>query len=146
MEEPQVEPLSKPTQESGDDEFFMLSDKYYFASTLTKSHVKSSYHMGVPLKMFSLLPNATIPAVLTYQNKDWKLLYHGENPKNKRFGVGWRDFVTDNDLKIGDACVFELRECGNEKLKFRVQILRGDFPDELLARICGTYVSPIDIE
>ncbi|KAK6918079.1 B3 DNA binding domain [Dillenia turbinata] len=100
---------------------------------------------GVPCKLFPFLSNATVPIVLTYQNKDWKVLYHGENLKNKRCDIGWRDFEIDNDLKIGDACVFELRECGDEKLKFRIQILRVDFPGELLAKNGGTDVFPIGI-
>lgn len=49
----------------------------------------------------------------------------------------WKAFVDDNNLKAGDGCVFELTECSSTRLVFRVQILRGDIPAELLAKVIG---------
>ena len=45
--------------------------------------------------------------------------------------------MTDNHLKEGDACVFELTERSDKLIKVRVQILRGDFPYELLNSVDG---------
>lgn len=60
------------------------------------------------------------------------MVYLGEDfqKRNKRFGLQWKTFAIDNKLKVGDACVFELTECSNDCLKFRVQILRGDIPSK----------------
>lgn len=63
-------------------------------------------------------------------------MYLGEGT-HKKLDVGWKNFVMDNDLKIGDAVVFELMESSNELIKFRVQILRGDFPEELKHKSVG---------
>ncbi|KAL6124654.1 hypothetical protein ACLB2K_077166 [Fragaria x ananassa] len=49
----------------------------------------------------------------------------------------WKAFVDDNNLKVGDGCVFELMECSGTKLMFRVQILRGDIPAELVDKYSG---------
>lgn len=42
--------------------------------------------------------------------------------------------VTDNDLKVGDECLFEIMECCSIIVKMKVQILRGYFPSELLGK------------
>ena len=60
--------------------------------------------------------------------------YNGASGRFKRF-IGWRAFIDDNNVKVGDACVFELMECCSTKLVFRVQILRGVFPAELLGKV-----------
>lgn len=94
--------------------------------------------------MHPLLPSQDTQAVLTYKDKTWDVML---NTKAKRFDFSWRHFVDDNHLKTGDACVFELMECQSTKVIFKVQILRGDFPAELLAKISGeTAGAPIIIE
>lgn len=45
--------------------------------------------------------------------------------------------MIDNHLKEGDACVFELTECNKTLVKIRVQILKGDFPSQLLNNVDG---------
>ncbi|KAF5187770.1 hypothetical protein FRX31_022640 [Thalictrum thalictroides] len=97
--------------------------------------------------MYLLLPKAKVPVVLNCRNKNWHMLYHGDKDGHSRYfdSVGWRKFATDNKLKLGDGCVFELIECSSKRIKFRVQILDGEFPSELLARDVtpGTSDSPI---
>lgn len=44
----------------------------------------------------------------------------------KRLDHGWSKFAIDNNLKVGDGCVFELTN--TENIKFRVRILRGEIP------------------
>ena len=75
-----------------------------------------------------------IPTVLTCRGKNWEMSYNGASGRFKRF-IGWRAFIDDNNVKVGDACVFELMECCSTKLVFRVQILKGDFPAELLDKV-----------
>lgn len=40
--------------------------------------------------------------------------------------------MIDNNLQEGDACVFELAECSESFMEIKIQILRGDFPSQLL--------------
>lgn len=94
--------------------------------------------------MHPLLPSQDTRAVLAYKDKTWDVMLF---TKGKRFDYSWRQFVDDNHLKTGDACVFELIECLSSKVTFKVQILRGDFPADLLAKVSGeTAGAPIVIE
>ncbi|KAK6143094.1 hypothetical protein DH2020_023442 [Rehmannia glutinosa] len=52
--------------------------------------------------------------------------------RRPRFGSKWKEFVIDNHLKSGDACVFELIEPVRIYPVLKVHILRGDLPPELL--------------
>ena len=63
-----------------------------------------------------------------------------EANKNRQVTIdrpSWKEFVDDNNLKVGDGCVFELMECSSTKLVFKAQILRGDIPAELLDKYSG---------
>nr|POF13408.1 b3 domain-containing protein [Quercus suber] len=85
---------------------------------------------GVPAKLHSIIPSLVVPTVLTYRGKNWEMSCNGTQRTHKKFDSGWRAFINDNNLKAGDACVFELIERSSKKLVFRVQILRGDIPPE----------------
>lgn len=52
-----------------------------------------------------------------------------------RFDCNWKAFVLENELNIGDACVFELMECSHTNLRFKIHILRGDLLPELFAKV-----------
>jgi hypothetical protein len=82
--------------------------------------------------LHKIIPSLVISTVLTYRGNNWDMSYNGHY---KRIVSGWRAFVDDNNLKVGDACVFELMECCYTKLIFRVQILRGDLPSEFLDKV-----------
>ncbi|XP_042506284.1 B3 domain-containing protein Os04g0386900-like isoform X2 [Macadamia integrifolia] len=102
--------------------------------------------MTIPNKMQPFLPPETVPVVLTFRNKDWEMNYYGDHSL-KCFDPRWKIFATDNDLKIGDGCVFDLMENSGKILKFMVQILRGDIPDEFLNRVNGeSSETPIIID
>ena len=100
--------------------------------------------------MTKLLPPVDVPVIFTYCGKKWETLYtivpREGRGHSLRTSIRWRKFVTDNNLKEGDACVFELSECSNTLVKIRVQILRGDFPSQLLNGVSGlTSNNPIII-
>lgn len=89
----------------------------------------------MPARMVQLLPRATIPVVLRHGGKNWNLSYKGDF-KTPKFDPRWKTFVTENHLKVGDACVFELMDKSRTKLRFKVHILRLDnLPNELLELI-----------
>ena len=74
-------------------------------------------------------------------NRSWAVSYRSDL-KRKKLGAEWRDFAGDNGLRIGDACVFELIKPaaggtgseGDEEVVFRVQVLRGNLPEEITSR------------
>ena len=77
------------------------------------------------------LPFAGSLAVLTCGGKNWNLFYGGAKTKYK-FRTGWKFFADDNNLKEGDELVFELSECKSNKIEFNIQIIRENFPAELV--------------
>uniref|UniRef100_M1DR54 B3 domain-containing protein Os04g0386900 n=1 Tax=Solanum tuberosum TaxID=4113 RepID=M1DR54_SOLTU len=120
------------SSEIDNDEYWPLSGKPYVDIILTKSAVKPTYSLYLPKKMNKELPSAGVPVVLTCGRKKWNLYYGGARSTYKFISTGWRKFVDGNNLKEGDGLVFELSECSTSKIEFRVQILRGDFPAELI--------------
>lgn len=78
-------------------------------------------------------PPVAVPAVLTHRGKKWTVLYHGDSKRRHFEFSDWKRFVTDNNLKMGDACIFEVMESSNVTVRLRVVILRntGYLPPEL---------------
>ncbi|KAI8545640.1 hypothetical protein RHMOL_Rhmol07G0055500 [Rhododendron molle] len=122
-----------------EDEFWPLSGKPYFSVVLSQSQ-------SLPVKIGRALPSSSVPLILSCCGKNWDMVYLGERSQGK-LNSGWKTFVHDNNLKVGDACVFELMESGSDVIRFRVQILRGDFPPELEERVNGeTSNTPIVLD
>ncbi|CAL5331002.1 unnamed protein product [Camellia sinensis] len=139
--------LDSGTAESEVDEFWPLSGKPYFHVFLSKSQLKPLYQLHLPVKAHPVLPSSRIPVVLTYRGKNWEIILHGDSSRKRFDPPSWRTFASDNDLKVGDACLFELVEFSSSNHKFRVQILRGDFPSVLLERVNGeTPNTPIVVD
>ncbi|XP_039815318.1 B3 domain-containing protein Os06g0112300-like [Panicum virgatum] len=119
----------------------LSGDKPFFTIVLSKGHVDKPAQLEIPSRLHSHLPGSRVPAVLLFGNQSWAVTYCGEL-KCKKLGPGWRDFVVANRLRIGDACVFELitpaaggtGSEGDGKVVFRVQVLRGDLPEEITSR------------
>ncbi|XP_021755501.1 B3 domain-containing protein Os06g0112300-like [Chenopodium quinoa] len=146
--EPEAEPV--PTDSCQDVDIEPLSGKPYFPIVIVKSHiglVAYKYQVILPIQFSQALPNKTIPVILTRGGNSWETTYFGENaPSYKRFDSRWRVFAEDNNLEVGDVCVFELMEQSDTLLKFKVQVLRGDFPSMLLNKEDGTINNPIVVE
>ncbi|XP_071701139.1 B3 domain-containing protein Os04g0386900-like [Rutidosis leptorrhynchoides] len=121
-----------------DDESWPLTDKPYFIQVLRQKNVARLFQLEIPPEVSDKLPTKSVPAQLLYRGNTWNLLLGDQKPKKKVDKHGWTKFVTDNNLKAGDACVFELMDGKLTNLvKFRVQILKDDFPSELLANAAG---------
>ncbi|KAL3500142.1 hypothetical protein ACH5RR_039235 [Cinchona calisaya] len=127
-ENSQLLPGSSSGMAGRDDiEYWTISGKKpYFNVNLAKSHI-TRFQLFLPSKIIPELPSAIVPVVLTSCGKNWNTVYHGDR-MGKRFGPSFKEFVTYNDLKIGDCCFFELIECTTSKIKFKVIILRGNLP------------------
>ncbi|PHU22475.1 hypothetical protein BC332_07582 [Capsicum chinense] len=77
------------------------------------------------------LPSTGAPAILASGRKKWDIVYGG-GKSNNRFRFEQNKFVDDSYLKKRDAFVFELSECSDHKIHSKVQILKGQFPAELI--------------
>ncbi|WJX75919.1 hypothetical protein P8452_59402 [Trifolium repens] len=112
-----------------------LSGKPYFHVIISKSHLRPRYAVGPSSNICSTLPFVAVPTILNCRGKSWEMIYNGQKQgqnRCKQFDTnGWGNFVKDNNLKFGDACVFELMENSKDKIVFEVQILRGNPPFEL---------------
>ena len=86
----------------------------------------------------------TVPLVLRHGDKQWQMMYLGGD-KRPRFESGvWKRFVNDNNLKEGDACVFEVMESSAQILRLDVVIIRNtmDLPPALLSKIQSRGKTP----
>lgn len=101
----------------------------------------------LPAHFTRILPNKTLPVSLTCSGKKWEMIYLGKGSRINKFGpTGWKTFVVDNMLKVGDFCVFELMENSDVALNFKVRILRGGFPSVFENKEAGTIDNPIVLE
>ncbi|XP_076901744.1 B3 domain-containing protein Os04g0386900-like [Bidens hawaiensis] len=105
--------------------------------------------LNFPPELSDKLPNATIPAQIFCRDKVWDLVYIGDQVI-KKFGLeSWGKFMSENNVTAGDACVFELMEGGAKSsvVKFKVQILKDKFPNELKDKAVGSSLDkPINVD
>lgn len=121
---------------TSDDKIRPLLGSPYFTMIMAKSQIYCPYQLIVPSSFRKYLPFDTVKALLVCRGKTWEIRYCGRSSL-RRFSCGWKKFVEDNNLKVGDGCVFELLD--DKELKFRVQILNGQMPK------IGSYDLPINI-
>ncbi|XP_014512003.1 B3 domain-containing transcription factor VRN1 isoform X1 [Vigna radiata var. radiata] len=59
----------------------------------------------------------------TSESRPWHVEFYRNNTSNQiNFTIGWKDFVKDNNLRLGDVCVFEkIKKSG---ISFKVIIFR----------------------
>ncbi|KAL8229348.1 hypothetical protein R6Q57_014248 [Mikania cordata] len=135
--------MAKP---HGDAECWPLSGKPYFYAVIDKL---KHYQPIIPQEPSERLPTTTISAKIVYRGKVWDLLYLG-GEVTKRLGMeSWGKFMTENNITVGNACVFELME-GSSKSRvivFKVQVLKDDLPLELVEKAEGFCKNnPIDLD
>ncbi|XP_058765605.1 B3 domain-containing transcription factor VRN1-like [Vicia villosa] len=105
-----------------DDEF---NSKYPFFKVKITMNPRRHYRLIVPISFIrTYLDNKKEQIVeLKFGKKSWpvKLLYY---KKSGQFSIGWNQFWEENNLKVGDVCVFELIK--NKDAILRVHIFRGN--------------------
>ncbi|XP_021735150.1 putative B3 domain-containing protein Os03g0621600 [Chenopodium quinoa] len=104
-----------------------LKSQYpHFKSIMCPSHVRNKYTLSVP---FNSHASTYFPS-----DKSEKIILKGPTGKNHAVGYylgkkhaqllsGWKHFVWDNHLKVGDACMFEL--VSRKPNFYKVSIHRG---------------------
>uniref|UniRef100_A0A0D9W436 TF-B3 domain-containing protein n=1 Tax=Leersia perrieri TaxID=77586 RepID=A0A0D9W436_9ORYZ len=123
-----------------------LLGKPYFSCIMCKSHVQQPFQVVVPRSLAPFLPATTAPATLWWRGRSWGMRFTGGR-MIQRLEAGWRGFAVDNDLRLGDGCLFELVDGGGERVEFRVQVLRAEIPAGIRGRAGGcTSATPIVID
>ncbi|PKA53969.1 B3 domain-containing protein [Apostasia shenzhenica] len=130
------------TEEPSVNEIIPLLGIPYFTTIMAKSQVEPPHQLVIPNSFLKdkPLPHAILPAIVTCRGKTWDMTYHGNRPLRRFYG--WKKFVEENDLRIGDGCIFELVD--DKELKFKVQILDGQLP-EMFSKL-GSAQKPINID
>ncbi|GJN01126.1 hypothetical protein PR202_ga18365 [Eleusine coracana subsp. coracana] len=145
--EPGIEPKPEPCDDDApvlppprdDWEITPVSgNNPFFTTVLSRSQVQKQFQLSIPARFQRHLSEARVPAVLLCRGKSWEASYCGDL-KGRKLDAAWRDFAVDNRLRVGDACVFELMggagtEAEAGKVVFRVQVLRGDLPEEVTSK------------
>ncbi|RCV33303.1 hypothetical protein SETIT_7G073500v2 [Setaria italica] len=123
-----------------------LLGKPYFTCIMCKSHVHPPFQVVVPRSLAPFLPDATVPATVTWRGRSWEMRFTGGR-QIQRLEAGWRGFALDNGLRLGDGCVLELVDGNPEGVVFRAQVLRADIPAAIRERAGGyTSSAPILID
>ncbi|MED6186832.1 hypothetical protein PIB30_070508 [Stylosanthes scabra] len=86
-----------------------------------KQHYVNSYSMHIPLWFQEKCLKKRQVAAIILQILDGRTWPVGYNAG--KFSSGWKKFASDNNLKVGDVCVFELTN--HKILSFKVSISRA---------------------
>ncbi|XP_062102209.1 B3 domain-containing protein LOC_Os12g40090-like [Humulus lupulus] len=104
------------------------SEYPFFKIVIQPSYVDSRHGLNVPLNfaMTQLKEGAAILSILN--GGSWPIQFQMRHIKTNGemradFRCGWIEFVRDNDLKVGDVCIFELLNKSDNL--FRVSIVRA---------------------
>lgn len=95
------------------------------------TQVGEHYHMCLPRTFASeIFKNRSLDGVFVISDgRTWPVKFRRRSRNEIRRGCrllkeGWKKFAEDNNLKVGDTCVFQLID-GNKK-SFKVSILKAD--------------------
>ncbi|XP_062102227.1 B3 domain-containing transcription factor VRN1-like [Humulus lupulus] len=93
------------------------SNDPFFIVPMQPSFVGSAYKMVIPFlfaKDYLLSISKHQDVILKVKDgRTWSVKYYsrkGRRSSKTRFECGWRAFAQDNDLKVGDVCVFVMRK------------------------------------
>ncbi|XP_058081446.1 B3 domain-containing protein REM16-like isoform X2 [Magnolia sinica] len=120
----------RPVTEEERDRAWQLASAFKtvkpsFRAVMRSTHVCRRFYMTIPaefvrdhLNYKSQLVTISIPS-----GETWPVFYRHRNTGLSGLGKGWADFVFDNNLEEGDACVFELSR-KRELIVLNVHIFR----------------------
>ncbi|KAK8717525.1 hypothetical protein V6N13_044790 [Hibiscus sabdariffa] len=108
------------------------SQNPFFTITMQPSYVCNEYRLPIPLHFSrKYLTNWSGDVILCVppNGKTWPTKYHREatetNPRAKLID-GWKTFVEDNNLEIGDVCVCEMHDLKGYELLLNVVIYKAE--------------------
>ncbi|XP_074320157.1 B3 domain-containing transcription factor VRN1-like [Silene latifolia] len=93
-----------------------------FTVVMQPSYVALKYCMNVPLT-FVGEHRSIKPGSYTLENASgdtWPVRCFGSTLKYQKFYMRWKDFAVDNNLRVGDICVFELNKASKRLIKVEI--------------------------
>lgn len=114
------------------DAFFQNSIVHIFSSILTKPGKLSTFFVfffcflqSIPSGFAKRHLNKKLDDIILWlsDGRRWSVRYKFNRRAVCQFGGGWKEFVRDNNLDIGDVCSFELIK--GIKISFQVVIFRA---------------------
>ncbi|XP_074318179.1 B3 domain-containing protein LOC_Os12g40080-like [Silene latifolia] len=114
-----------------------------FAIVMHPSYVTDTgnkFRVRIPSKIAREYFTNTGGMSCTLQNATgdtWPVRCNGSSPKLMKISCGWKEFASDNKLRVNDICVFELIDA--DECLFKVEIIRHSSP----ASSVGLIVIPI---
>ncbi|GER49823.1 B3 domain-containing protein [Striga asiatica] len=84
----------------------------FFISLMHTSHVGDNHGLNVPFPFGRRnLPHLSVSSIVLVTNgKEWLVKCRKGKRRAALLTAGWRKFVQDNGIKLGDACVFEVAD------------------------------------
>ena len=98
--------------------FFFIESYWIFHSHLFQNIASNFAKEYLRKRNNDIIRCVSNGATWTVKFQFWK----SETRTRAKFGVGWKAFVQDNNLKVGDVCVLEL--INNIEVAFKVAIFR----------------------
>ncbi|MCL7045048.1 hypothetical protein MKW94_015728 [Papaver nudicaule] len=105
----------------------------HFVVRIQPSHVSGNFFMIIPAKSVKeYLPCEHQDVSLKVKDKTWQVrfFYYGEGRTSGFSRLGWQDFVRENNVEVGNACLFEASsssltsKTSRNQLTFNVSIFR----------------------
>lgn len=86
-----------------------------------------------PQKAMVHFPSISVLLKLVWKRKIWNGTYNGDLMLPSFGSEGWKRFVDDNELDVGDMIVFEILKADVEEVELKVVLFKGPFdpPEEL---------------
>ncbi|KAA8547274.1 hypothetical protein F0562_003862 [Nyssa sinensis] len=107
----------------------IISDYPSFEVVMKPAYVVSGL-MNIPSSFRrSHMEKRRRKAMVQLSDKLWPVKLISHTNGTARFGKGWLDFVTDNNVEVGDVCSFELIETNDFVLKVSICKCRGLAPN-----------------
>ncbi|CAH9084236.1 unnamed protein product [Cuscuta europaea] len=97
----------------------------FYISVMHRSYISFPYTLSIPLSFAKNLSTSKHNDLLLISSgRSWSAKCTIGRSKSVKI-TGWRDFVLDNKLKMGDVCILEVFK-GGSPLSFNVIIFRAD--------------------
>eukprot|EP01018_Ginkgo_biloba_P005492 Gb_37791 [translate_table: standard] len=99
-----------------------------FSLVMKKTAVSTPFWLSFPLNFCkSWLPEKRMKALLVGQTGEWSVTFVGDR-RSRGLGSGWKSFVSENKLQVGDTCVFELEDRVSHIFKIHISRAVKDNP------------------
>lgn len=130
---PKQRPLNKAEKDKALSRTKDFTSQYpHFKVVMQRGHLHNRYEFVFPIDFwFQHLYKVVGAATLCVSDgRTWTVELYGRliglsDRKIYFLRTGWREFVEDNDPKIGDVCIFELTNKNEKEISFKVAIDRG---------------------